>query len=316
MRQHTSEVGEGLILGHGRAQGNHFTLTAHDDQQELLRTNSAGESDSVFHCRASSQNHLSVGESHIALWSRSDAGATLVTVAAGSGEVVTTGLTSMRCARISTSSDVFFTTREFNEQLEICSISPASPNFRTHLRLKQGTRSGDASPQVSANGDIMFLADSGGVTELRLRRNGEPADLRLVRGFRNAEPSAFAWSPTGRHVALSVDRPMGNELRLLDLSSGTMEVLAFEGVTPAFAWSTDGLRLAICRSVGSEHQLIVLNLMKRSKGVYDQTGQDNFRLPLWSSSNRLDCLSGDTILTFNLDHGAAQLKPILETSAL
>jgi dipeptidyl aminopeptidase/acylaminoacyl peptidase len=65
----------------------------------------------------------------------------------------------------------------------------------------------------------------------------------LLKGNRSASPAGVRWSPDGERLVVLVRRRRETEARLIDLTTGTMESLAWPGLAGGPAWSPDGGRL-------------------------------------------------------------------------
>ena len=132
----------------------------------------------------------------------------------------------------------------------------------------------------SLQGDWIAIS-GGGTNQIEIfRTNGE--DHQIFSGASGTRP---VWSPDGKYIAYRGWTGINNELFILNVSSGEIEILSDspEGLSVfGHHWSPDGKHLAFTRTVDTDGQLVKLDVSNKQETVLVQ--HDYFLLNIlgWS----------------------------------
>lgn len=144
----------------------------------------------------------------------------------------------------------FETDRDGNIEIYVSDIEGRAPRRLTH------DPGADRAPAWSPDGRrIVFISDRASRPNFDIYvMNADGSNLqRLTKSGANWAPE---FSPTTPHLAMQVD----NDIRVLDLSSGTIRLLTFapqDGLNPT--WSPDGKQLAFVTTRNRRLEIFTMN---------------------------------------------------------
>ena len=149
---------------------------------------------------------------------------------------------------------------------------------------------------------LAYVSNDADASKLQLIDPVLPRNRRAFPDDAVTEPVIdFEFSPDGRFVAYRSDAPGGSRLSLVELATQREESLGFGSVSE-YAWSNDGLTLAVGFGVGDEHYLggvVVRSADSAAASMYSELEAQSVTVssPLvWYGSSRIGFLSstGDT----------------------
>ncbi|MGW4793270.1 S9 family peptidase [Nonomuraea sp. NPDC004297] len=130
-------------------------------------------------------------------------------------------------------------------------------------RLPDGARWLDPQPQAAPDGTIAMIVRTDVSQDLVTLDPATGATTTLVAGNRSAAPVGVRWSPDGKKLVLLVRRRRTTEVRLIDLTAGTLETLVVPPPCEVPSFDADGRRIAFSSSAWPWNHVHVFDLTGR-----------------------------------------------------
>lgn len=257
---------------------------------------------------------LAVSRSGVAFWSNAEGGDAVISVyRPESGAVVYTRTRSTVCPSLTWwGADALVTSlHEAGVTKVVRTPAEEGGEPTTIVELPQ-PEFHDPVPQISPDGDLLYANGSSEEQQILLLRRGASAPVPLFRSRRNTTLLSYRQSPDGSQVALVVGRSFGNELRILELAGGMLEVVDLDRPTADIAWSPDGTRLAVLQEGWPASRVAVADMRTREVTTADPVAGTTSTAPRWIADKSIGCvLTGPGLrpTLFSADIGDDGIEP-------
>lgn len=203
------------------------------------------------------------------------------------------------------------------DRLVAVDVAGTAP-VRPLLALDPAVRWLDPQPAVADDGRVAILVRTDASQDVQLLDPAQGAVQTLVYGNRSAAPCGVQWFANGARVLLTIRRRRADEVRVIDLEAGTLEVLPVPSPVGAPVVDDAGRHVALAVSEWPWTRTYVFDLETRALSAVPLPPGTCADRPLWSGERLLLRVFSPDLPPALCTWAAsdAQVNPLVEPVAL